>query len=266
MIFNLNPIYVAVTYFMLLGSSLPGAFAGGSDDHVASPKKLTREVIWNGSRSIHLRVPVATTKQMLTTAVIFPEEALADVIAGWDPNHISLERAYGQIFLRLLDRDHRGHLDVLGKSGRLYRLFLEPATDGAHDETVRIVLAKDKARERLKQTQGFSALDLIRAMKLGRIPEGVDVQDAKPSKKCRYPRLVEDGRTRLCLVRTYTTPEYTGHVLQLVNLQRTPYNLDITRFKAPALMLIATDRSYLPPAQDDDRWGHTTFIYIVRHR
>ena len=35
--------------------------------------------------SIPIRVPVAAPDRLLTTAVIFPEESLADVIAGWDP-------------------------------------------------------------------------------------------------------------------------------------------------------------------------------------
>ena len=226
---------------------------------------LVREVVHQEGVAIPIRVPVAAPDRLLTTAVIFPEEALADVIAGWDPSQISLERAYGQLFLRLLDKDHRGHLDVLGKSGRLYRLYLEPAADGEHDESVRITLASEAAKEILERADQLGPLELMRAMKLGEVPQGVEVEEVLDPEKGWPLRLYDDGQRRLCVRWAYRTPYYTGYVLMLVNLDARPYDLDITRFSLPGLLLIGADRYHLGAPDHRRGMEHTTLIYLVQH-
>ncbi|MBI4575565.1 MAG: type-F conjugative transfer system secretin TraK [Planctomycetes bacterium] len=213
-----------------------------------------REVVWDGRSTIALKVPVARPGASLTTAVVFPEEALADVIAGWDKEALTLERAYGQLFLRLLRDDHRGHLDVVGQSGRLYRLYLEPAAQGEHDEAVHIRLSEDVAGERLREALALTPLGLIRAMRLGRVPQGVETEEATEE----LPPLHDDGTLRLKVERVYRAALLTGYVLVLENTGATPYEVNVQKLTLPRLMLVGVESLHVPP-------GETTRLYLVQH-
>lgn len=200
----------------------------------------TRDVI-HADRPVEIRVPIATENQHRAAVVTFPEEALEAMVAGWNEGDLSIERRREKIFMKLLKRAE-GDVHVLGASGTLYRLSVR-AAEGAYDGHVRI--ARPSGKER-----GFpEPLDLIRAMRLGRLPDGGTVL-----KSDEALHLSPDLECRLAYL--YQTDRHRGYVIRVANAGASSQRLDPSRFTGSGLLLAGAREMLLKP-------GERTLLYLV---
>ncbi|HZE97664.1 MAG TPA: hypothetical protein VE981_11605 [Planctomycetota bacterium] len=190
---------------------------------------------------IEVRVPVSTDALHRATVVTFPEDSLEALVAGWNEADLSIERRKENLFIKLL-RKTEGDLHVLGVSGSLYRLRVVPADDG-YDGRVRILAPRETKKD------APEAVDLIRAMRLGRRP----VQGAVlRSEQGLYASAEWTAR----MLYVYETASYRGFVARVENVSGTPQRLDPSRFVAEDLVLSGSQAFSLGP-------GETTLLYLV---
>lgn len=197
--------------------------------------------LYAADRPIEVRVPVATETQHRATVVTFPEESLEALVAGWNESDLSVERRRENLFIKLLRRAE-GDLHVLGASGTLYRLILKPA-EGAYDGHVRLHVPKDKVRATPEP------VDLIRAMRLGRLPaEGAVLKAAEP--------LYGSPEISARLAYVYESRGYRGFVVRVENVSSEPQRLDPSRFVGRNLVLVGAQEMLLKP-------GERSLLYLV---
>ncbi len=199
-----------------------------------------REVVLS-DRPVEVRVPVSSETRHRATVVTFPEESLEALVAGWNEADLSVERRREKLFLKLL-RKTEGDLHVMGGSGTLYRLAIR-AAEGAYDGHVRIVAPRERDR-------GTPApLELIRAMRLGRLPaEGTVLRsDASVAAAAGLA-----ARTAF----VYETDAFRGYVLRVENASARAQRLDPSRFVGKGLVLAGAREMLLEP-------GAKTVLYLV---
>lgn len=192
-------------------------------------------------RPVEIRVPVAADGRHPAAVVTFPEESLEALVAGWAEGDLTVERRRENLFLKLL-RKAEGDLHVLGGSGALYRLSIR-AADGAYDGRVRILPAPSR------WAGATPALDLVRAMRLGRRPADGRVLRAQGL-------LYEGPDLAARLVYAYDAGELRGFVVRAENLSAAELRLDPSRFLGPGLLLMGAREMLLPP-------GGSTLLYAV---
>lgn len=199
----------------------------------------TREVAFT-DRPIEILVSVAGDARHVSTVVSFPEESLEALVAGWNEEDLSLERRRDRLFVKLLRRAE-GDLHVLGASGTLYRLYVRPA-ERVFDGHVRVTRpAKEASRP--------GAVDLLRAMRTARPPEGTAVR--------RCSGVVHRGaRATLTARYVYDTDFHRGYVLELENTAAEAMRVDLSRFSGEGLELVGA-RSLVVEA------GGRTQVYLV---
>ena len=199
-----------------------------------------REVIAS-DRPVEVRVPVSTDAQHRATVVSFPEESLEALVAGWNEGDLSIERRRENLFIKLL-RKAQGDVHVLGASGGLYRLKVVPADD-LYDGHVRILAAKETRREVPE------AIDLIRAMRLGRRPvQGSVLRSDQP--------VYASPEWTARVVYVYEAMAYRGFVARIENVSAVPQRLDPSRFLAKGLVLAGSREMVVAP-------GEKTLLYLV---
>jgi len=200
----------------------------------------TREVIAS-DRPLEIRVPVSSDAQHRATVLTFPEESLEALVAGWNEGELSLERRRENLFLKLLKKA-QGDVHVLGASGALYRLTVVPAGD-TYDGHVRILAPRESKRE------ASEAVDLIRAMRLGRRPlqGGVLRGDQQ---------LYTSAEWTARAAYVYESQAYRGFVVRVENVSAKPVRLDPSRFVSRDLVLIGAREMMLAP-------GEKTLLYLV---
>lgn len=192
-------------------------------------------------RPIEIRVPVSSDARHPAAVVSFPEASLEALVAGWNEGDLSVERRRENLFLKLLRRAE-GDLHVLGASGTLYRLALRPA-EGAYDGHVRILPRPEKAGREP------ASLELIRAMRLGRKPEGASVLRAKGL-------LYAGPDLAVRAVYVYDAAALRGYVVRVENVSRSSVRVDPSRFAGTRLVVAAAREMLLAP-------GSTTLVYLV---
>lgn len=199
-----------------------------------------REVLAS-ERPIEVRVPVSAESEHRATVVSFPEESLEALVSGWNEGDLSIERRAESLFIKLL-RPARGDLHVLGASGTLYRLAILPA-EGAYDGHVRV-----RPRERGRRAAP-EAVELVRAMRLGRLPaEGAVLRAEGP--------VFASAEVAARLAFVYETDSYRGFVLKVENVSAHPRRLDPSRFAGRELVLVGAREMLLAP-------GAKTLLYLV---
>lgn len=192
-------------------------------------------------RPVEVRVPVAVDGRHPAAVVSFPEESLEALVAGWAEGDLTVERRRENLFLKLL-RKAEGDLHVLGGSGTLYRLSIRPA-DGVYDGRIRILAPATR------RAGAAPALELIRAMRLGRRPVDGRVFRAAGD-------LYEGPDFVAKLVYAYDAGEHRGYVIRAENRSAAELRLDPSRFVGPGLLLVGAREMLLPP-------GGTTLLYAV---
>ncbi|MHC4606111.1 MAG: hypothetical protein ACYTAF_04170 [Planctomycetota bacterium] len=206
------------------------------------PRGRTRCVTADGDR-IDIVLPVAGGTKSVTAVVSLPEDGIDSIVVSWDEKDLSLERHRGNLFLKLL-RASEGDVHVVGASGRLYRLFVRAARAGEdHDTHVRIEIPKTVPRKRTP------AVELVRAMRLGRVPPDVTVRSSKQI-------LLRNDRVTIVLRHVYDSPRYAGAVVTLKNRTSGTYRVDPSRFSSEGLVLIGSQSMVVGP-------GATTKLYLV---
>ena len=193
---------------------------------------------------VEIRVPVVGEGRQRATVVTFPEDSLEALVAGWKEGDLSVERRRENLFLKLLRRAE-GDLHVLGGSGRLYRLSVRPAEE-AYDGQVRILAPKAQSRPIPEP------VELVRAMRLGRLPEDGHVRKAQGV-------LYRSDTIEVRGVYVYETSSYRGYVARVENISSDSHRLDPSRFAAPELVLAGARQMVLRP-------GETTHLYLVLWR
>jgi len=200
----------------------------------------SRDVL-SSDHSIEIRVPVSGDTQHRAAVVSFPEESLEALVAGWNEGDLSIERRRENLFIKLL-RKSQGDVHVLGGSGALYRLRIVPA-EGAYDGHVRILPPKESRREVPE------SIDLIRAMRLGRLPVQGTV--------LRSDQVVyASPEWTVRVVYVYESTSYRGFVARVENVSPSPQRLDPSRFSAKDLVLLGSRDMLLAP-------GAKTLLYLV---
>ncbi len=184
-------------------------------------EERTREVLYV-EKTVEILAPVAGEARHRSTVVSFPEESLEALVVGWNEEDLSVERRRDRLFVKLLRRAE-GDLHVLGASGTLYRLYVRPA-EKVFDGHVRIVLPGGDASRP-------TSVDLLRAMRRGKVPAGVTVRRASG-------RVYEGERFALSSRYVYDGESYRGYVLVLENRTREPLRLDLSRFSGEGLDLV----------------------------
>ena len=192
-------------------------------------------------RPVEILVPVAGEAKHVGTVVTFPEDSVEAIVAGWNEEDLSLERRGDRVFLKLLRRAE-GDLHVLGSSGTLYRLYLRPA-EGAYDGHVRI------RRPEKKSAAGTAAIDLIRAMRKGRVADGIVARKASGI-------LHRSLQTCVTARYVYDTDVHRGYVVTLENLGDSPLRVDPSKFAGEAFELVGAREMVVEPKK-------ATLLYLV---
>lgn len=244
-----------------LALGLVSALAFGQDgpQPVSNVESRTELPLRGTSRSeqyvrggiIRVTVPYST-RATLVTCVSFPEKSIRSIVAAWAESNVSLEHSGGNLFIKLL-RESEGHIDVIGGSGRLYRLYISPATSGTYDETLQVTLPEETpaSHESKPSAQVRSlALDLILAMRRGERPEGVLVSGGPQHAVHAGP----DAELFIRLV--YELDGFVGYVIELQNRSGKELSLDLSRYQGEGLLLIGAREMSVAP-------GASTLLYLV---
>jgi len=245
----------------ILAVGLLGALAFGQDGQrpISNVDKTTESPLrgvsrgdeYASGRSIRVAVPYSS-RAALVTCVSFPEKSIRSIVAAWAESNVSLEHSGGNLFIKLL-RESEGHIDVIGGSGRLYRLYISPATSGAYDETLQVTLAEEAPprKESKPSAQVRSqALDLILAMRRVEQPEGALVSGGPDHAVQATP----DAEMFIRLV--YEQDGFVGYVIELKNRSERELSLDLSRYQGEGLLLIGAREMSVKP-------GAFTLLYLV---
>jgi hypothetical protein len=212
---------------------------------LAQGEGKAREVVFDESRAVEVRLAVADASRHATCVVAFPEESIEAIVASWNEGDLSLERRRENLFLKLFKKVE-GDLHVVGASGTLYRLYLRPVEADA-DTRVRIV--KPAAA---RKAAAVTSLELVRAMRRGEAPEWASVRSCE--------RSVSKGERAEYVCRfVYEATHYVGYVVELRNVSGEPVRVDPSRFVGRDLVLVGA-REMVVPA------GASTLLYLVLWR
>ena len=193
---------------------------------------------------------VSTPTAHVLSAVTLPDP-IRQVVSAWDRKDLSVEHAGSKLFLKLLQKVE-GHLDLMTAMGGHYRLYLVPAPLGAEFDSHVTLLSRGRGEGVKRPGRSASgALELARAMRLGKIPPGVSVRSGQGKGVLSTERL----EARLLFV--YEETRLRGYVLSLSNKSRKNSALvDVTRFTPARLVLIGARDLVLGP-------GEATRLYLV---
>jgi len=214
----------------------------------------TRQVRFDGS-DIELLTPVAQPGKAFATVIELPEDGLKTILVHSNEDRISLEHEADKLFLKLL-APVEGYLDVVGRSGRLYRILFKPVTGGIFDSRLRVTAAEPAAKpaERSSSPPLFRrtppALELIRAMRLSRPLEGYQVQQVNII-------LARSAGVEARAIYRYAASEtLCGYIVRLSNHGTEQLRVDPSRFAGPDLVACAAREFVVAP-------GRHTFLYFV---
>jgi len=247
--------------FSILTACLLIAPAIGQDgQHPVSNGDIQKQKLSGTSRvhefspgqSIQVAVPYSS-RASLVTCVSFPEKSIRSIVAAWTESNVSLEHTGGNLFIKLL-QEREGHIDVVGGSGRLYRLYVKPATAGPYDESLQITLSEESDR---KKDQGKPssqvrsvALDLILAMRRGELPEGALISSGPDH------AVQASVHAEMFIRLVYELDGFVGYVIELKNRSETEISLDLSRYQGEELLLIGAREMSV-------KSGASTLLYLV---
>jgi hypothetical protein len=172
------------------------------------------------------------------TQVELPNEVV-DIVTMLEPAQLSLSYSGHFVQLHALTA-LEGEVFVITTSGASYPLTVA-TTATPSDGAVRLVVTGTRARQRQQQTQGLTAVGLIRAMARGEIPPGVEHLPAKGQ------RVYHDGTLQFTLQAAYISPLMRGYVLQAENLTGVSVPVPVEELEMPGLLAVGSVAQILYP-------------------
>jgi hypothetical protein len=132
------------------------------------------------------------------------------------------------------------------------------------DGAVRIVATGTRAKKRQQQTQGLTAVGLIRAMARGEIPPGVEHLPANGQ------RVYHDGTLQFTLQAAFVSPLMRGYVLQAENLTGVSVPVPVEELEMPGLLAVGSVAQILYPqprtVEERLAGAYQSLVYVVVQR
>ena len=244
---------VRVVWILLVASV---AWARSLEVMAASaPRPVTRIVEYAGA-PVRVRLSVGNATQ-----VELPDEVV-DIVTMLEPEQLSLSYSGHFVQLHALTA-LEGEVFVITTAGASYPLTVAttaPPSDGA----VRLVVTGTRATQRQQQTQGLTAVGLIRAMARGEIPPGVEHLPAKGQ------RVYHDGTLQFTLQAAYISPQMRGYVLQAENLTGVSVPVPVEELEMPGLLAVSSVAQILYPqprtVEERLAGAYQSLVYVVLRR
>ena len=223
--------------------------AGSSGQAESQSPARTRSLECRDGETIPVRVRISGPAQNILTAVTLPD-LVENVVSSWNDRELSVEVQGAKLFLKLLEKAE-GHLDILTTGGMHLRLDVKPSGDGEDYDGHLVVKAVPSAPPPAALQKLPDALELVKAMRLGRVPAGASV------KRGGDAAVTTAGDVECRLAYVYETSAYRGYVIRLTNrAPKAAYHVDVTRFATPRLVLIGAKSLVVAPDE-------STFVYLV---
>lgn len=199
----------------------------------SSPQDSPRRLDARPGELLVVRPPVATRDDQRSAVVEFLHENGIDrIVPALDPEDVSIVQVGPRLFIKSL-APRSGTVDVIGASGELYRLLLEPAQEGA-DTLVQI------ARADLDAADAPGPVEFARALRLGIRPDGAVVLDGSDEILARV-----DG-VEFLLHRVVEWRSFRGIVLHCRNTEGRPRRVDERRIRAEGLVAAGASNHEIP--------------------
>jgi hypothetical protein len=220
-----------------------------------APRPVTRVVEYAGA-PVRVRLSVGNATQ-----IEFPEEVV-DIVTMLEPTQLTLSYSGHYAHLQALTAIE-GEVFVITTTGTSYPLAVTTSATPS-DGAVQIVTTGTRARQRQQQTQGLTAVGLIRAMARGEIPPGVEHLPAKGQ------RVYHDGTLQFTLQAAYISPQMRGYVLQAENLTGVSVPVPVEELEMPGLLAVCSVAQILYPqprtVEERLAGAHQSLVYVVVRR
>jgi hypothetical protein len=218
-------------------------------------RPVTRVVEYAGA-PVRVRLSIGNATQ-----VELPDEVV-DIVTMLEPAQLSLSYSGHFVQLHALTA-LEGEVFVITTSGASYPLTVA-TTATPSDGAVRLVVTGTRARQRQQQTQGLTAVGLIRAMARGEIPPGVEHLPAKGQ------RVYHDGTLQFTLQAAYISPLMRGYVLQAENLTGVSVPVPVEELEMPGLLAVGSVAQILYPqprtVEERLAGAYQSLVYVVVRR
>lgn len=196
--------------------------------------------------AVDLPMEVSTPERSFQSVIELPDEAsIAHLVTGFAAEDVSLEIKEHRLFAKLL-RAVEGSLDIIGGSGRLYRIRIRPAAKGLSHLRLPGTPGAKRSEERSELP---APLQLIRSLRVGTAPEGAITARADA------PVFEGSGMT-IRLEWIVRWQGLVGLVCEVRNVGRRPLTLDPSRVRGEGLRVVGLQRWKLPA-------GETTRLFLV---
>lgn len=215
---------------------------------------LSRTVTLVDGQTSEVRARVSKPQRTVLTAVTF-SAPIREIVSAWNEKDLSVEHSGERLFIKML-APSQGHLDVILTTGRHLRLYVVPVKDeDLYDANILIQTDKGAGGHgdgggRI-EPRGAGSLELVRAMRLGKIPPGMTVRKGDGIRLFGTP----DVAAKLSWV--YETAFYRGYIVRLENSSAAvAYEIDLPRIHAEDLVLAGARNLVVDPVS-------FTYLYLV---
>ncbi len=220
------------------------------------PSRTVTRVVEYAGAPLRVRLGIGTTTQ-----VEVPDEVV-DIVTMLAPEQLTLSYSGHVVHLHALTA-LEGEVFVITTSGMSYPLAVT-TTATPLDGAVRIVATGTRAKKRQEQTQGLTAVGLIRAMARGEIPPGVEQLPAKGQ------RVYHDGTLQFTLHAAYISPQMRGYVLHAENLTGVSVPVPVEELEMPGLLAVGSVAQILYPqprtVEERVAGAYQSVVYVVVRR
>jgi hypothetical protein len=192
-----------------------------------------------------LPIQVSTPEKSVQSVIHLQDETgIAHLVTAFGKEDVSVEVKHNKVFVKLL-KAVEGSLDLIGTSGRLYRVQLTLS-----ERTLpQLALRAPAVRAPVVAGEVPLPLRLIRAMRLGEELEGASISRSTAV-------LVDEGGIVIQLQWVYRLDDLAGYVCTVRNRTRNDVRLDPSQFRSPGLAVVGVRDLKLGP-------GEVTRLYWI---
>ncbi len=200
-----------------------------------------------------MQIEVTITSEY-ATEVVFPDN-IAKVIPGISSQYLSWEQVLNRLYLQLVSYAPKGSMIVVTQDGFSYPLLVSTSETGS-DKSVKVI---NPEAESIKTgfATGNRLLDMMKSM-ITHSYAGFKVEDTPA-----LPEVWKDENIIMLLEKKYTSSEYTGYVLQVINITDQPVVIPIQQIYLKGLLAVCADDQVL------EKKGHAksiTTMYIITEK